>query len=168
MLMLDSPWNHRIPLTVSHPGLDDGTSPAGVDDADGDVQSLGEAGSEEIAHRGETRACGGVALLPFASGIILRLGSTGLVHGHVPQTFVLAGHGDLIQRALHPARKGHFHVALAGAEPYFADEDVRGTDRLASAGGPDGLGLEGRSRGLEQYLPMSFGICPGADGGLEP
>ena len=153
---------------AAHPGLNHGTAPAGIDDAHRNVKGLGETGAEEVADRGEARTRRRIAFLPSARSIILRLGCTSLVYGHIPQALVLAGHGYFIQRAFDSSGECHLHIALAGTEPYLAYQDVRGLHGLSSAGGTDRLRFESRCGGLNQDLPMPFGIGAGTDGRLEP
>ena len=157
--------SHDFP---GEPAFHAAAAPGVVDDAHGHVQHLVQVLGEEPRGGAELRRVVRAALLP--GGVHDVLGRIRAHLGNGGETDaapVAAGFGDLLQGAVHgavvEAPERHLHVALAAAQPHFADQHVAEHDLLATGADRDRLLLVASGGGGHLHRP---GAVPVRLGGI--
>ena len=131
-------FGERLYRLGTHPGLDVGASPRGVDDAHGAVEPLGEFAGKEVAHGGEVAHRLGCRYRPATHDIGLGSLCHRAFHREHSDAAVVGRERSLL--GVVGAAEAELHVGLAARYPYLAHEDVAHGQALLPCGHGHGVG----------------------------
>ena len=148
---------------LRHPRLYARTSPAGVDNSDGNIHTHRKVVGKEVCRCRHIGHALGRSHLPLTLAVIQILERAGALDlKHTDLILHLRSREDVIERVLHglavEALDGHLHIALARAYPHVTDQDILKRQALTITD-LHRLRLERSGRSIDLCKPITLSIC---------